>query len=772
MKGYPRVLFFFDIKYRYYTYIHAHIYASMAKGDSEAIMLAEIRKMYVSEYMATLNIPPKLKNILGGIDVGWSHQNRIVRNLQRLKYLYTLSKSNIISTCFKVSFDTTSSIYGFIYFRCISGPRGYTMEPEFICTGPTFRSQDGEFRSRVIPYEQMHALFDKYSSVFAIVEEMIVSKLTSGKLSFQTDFYYPMNCGYDSKRLEDFINSNRLPIKMYILCWIHDFYSIHNKIMENHANQAYQYIIYQSDDIPVFDLLITKLGKGGYGELTNRIAHCPPDISSPQYNIQEIQCGQKIFPLTVIEAMRPDDINFNVWREIYITNLASNLVLNLISPSFPIINNWFYIQNAHAGLFDNVAMHDKYDHSEIATEVSTQLKNIDKYNYVAGEKKKGPVSNEFYRLSYNIHKSIVYADSDIRITDLALCMTTEYVGRTMRDIPTLITHKEHLPGLDRVFTDLGLFSKHMFEFIYGFYCMNTKAGIVHGDLHMNNCTIFRLYAMLKRTGEPYIKSPKITYVVGETAYVFDHVGLFSMIIDFSRAILGDYKKIEHEFSPRFAEAYFREQELRIAYLLYQYFPDLMNKYKDKIKELIHSNFPLMFKIITAIDTFVIMSNITAMFSVDDAFTRGKVKIAPGVMKLLNKLSTRADELVIENISAMIEGRITSPDDIEWPNRVIIEEIFASHVMKVADTTITITEVFNSNNDMNSDIDDYDTWGSLLSLDGEEVIRKKHKIPFDPESYKQWVKFKGVDESIPLEDLTKKYELMEKDVLEFEPWMIL
>ena len=742
--------------------------------DTNTSFLAEIRKMYATEYIATLNIPPKLNNILGGIKdkLAWSHQNRIVRNIQRLKYIYTLSKSNIISTCFKVSFDTTSSIYGFVYFSCISGKNGYTVEPEFICTGPTFRSQDGEFRSRMIPYEQMCKLFDKHSNVFDIIEASIVSKLASGKLEFQTDFYYPMNYEHDNNKIEDFINSNRLPIKLYILCWFVDYYMIHYQVMENHINQAYQYIIYQPDDIPVFESLIAKITKIGYRRIFDLITQCPISVEGVVYNISEVRCGQKIFPLTVIEAMRPDDINFNVWREIYITNLASNLVLNLISPSFPFINNWFYIQNSHAGLFDNAAMHDKYDHSKIATEVSTQLKNIDKYNYVAGDKKKGPISNEFYRLSYNIHKSIVYADSDIRITDLALCMTMEYVGRTMRDIPTLISHNEHVPGLEKVFTDFSIFSKHMFEFIYGFYCMNTKAGIIHGDLHMNNGTIFRLYTMLTPDGKPYVENPKVAYIIGETIYSFSHIGLFSMIIDFSRAILGDYKKIEHEFSPRFADNYFKEQELRIAYLLYQYFPVLMDKYKDKIKELIHSNFPLIFKIITAIDTFVIMSNISAMFSVDDVFTRGKIVIASGVMKLLSKLVTRAEALIVDNINAVIEGRITSVDDIEWPNLIIIREVFASHVIKSVDKTITITDVFNSNNEIISDIEDYDTWGPLLSLKGEEDIRKKYKEQLDPISYRHWMKFKKVDESIPLEELTKKYELMEKDVLDFEPWMVL
>ena len=733
---------------------------------------AEIRKMYSEEYLGILNVPQKLNYLLGRFESAWSHKNRIVRNIQRLKYIYTFSKSDIITTCFKVSFDTTSSIYAFVYFRCLQTKTGASMEPEFVCTGPTFRSQDGEFRSRMIPYSRVAELFNKYGDVFSMVEQMVVDKLSNGILKFQADFYYPFGCKYDQRKLEDFVNSSRLAIRLYIMCWFVDYYAIHYNVIENHANQAYQYIIYQHDDMPVFDALMAKIGKIGYQTISDKIMQFPSNVDNPTYNLREVQCGQKIFPLTVIEAMRPDDINFNVWREIYITNIASNLVLNLISPSFPFINNWFYVQNSHAGLFDNIAMHEKYDHSEIATEVSNQLKNIHKYSYVNGDKKKGPISNEFYRLSYNIHKGIVYADSDIRVTDLALCMTSEYVGRTLRDIPALVKYKEHLPGLDKVFTDYNIFSKHMFEFVYGFYCMNTRAGIIHGDLHMNNVTIFRLYTVLQPDDTPYTPNPKIAYIVGENAYLFDHVGLFSMIIDFSRAILGDYKKIEHEFSTRFADAYFKEQEIRITHLLYQYFPALMDKYKDKIRELINTNYPLMFKILKAIDTFVVMSNIASMFSIDDAFSHGKVKIAPGALKLLSRLSSRAESLIVDNIKAVIEGRINTPDDIQWPNMTIIEEIFKDHIVKSVDKNITITEIFNSNNDMINDIEDEESWGPLLALTKEAEIRKKHHNPLSKQSYRQWLKFKEVDESIPLEELTKKYESMEKDVLDFEPWMLM
>ncbi len=757
-----------------------------AEEKAEEKLNEEMKAYHAAEYARILNLKSvknaKLREFLKKANLrSWSHRNRICRNIQILKHTIVPHRTNIIAVCFKVTLDTTSCIYAYAYFSYMGTinkdkkkPHASNIVPAYICTGPTFRSQDGEYRGRVLPWRQYEDLFKKYAKVFAAVEGTIVDKLQSGRMSFQTDFYYPIRCS-PSKTFENSINDMRLPIKLYILCWIRDFYTIHHKIAENHMNPAYQHIIYQREDIPVFDKIIEKISKHDYDVyVIGRIESIYNDIDAPLHNIVEVGCGQKIFPLSAIEAVKTDDINFNVWREIYITNMASNLVLNLISPSFPFINNWFYIQNAHAGLFDNIAMHDKYVHSEIAADVSAQLKRIDKYNYIEENPEKGPISGKFFLLSNSIHKSVIYADSDIKLTDLAVCMTSEYVGRTLRDIPGLISqHESTSSDLSKVFTDTDIFMKHMFEYVYSFYCMNCKIGIIHGDLHMNNATISRLYTMMGPNDVMYVENPHIAYIVGEDAYVFRHYGLFSMIIDFSRSILGDYEKLEHEFGPRFAEAYFHDQRIRVLQTLYHYFKALVKKYRDEIETLLKNNFALMFKIVSAIDTFVIMSNISAMFSIDDAFTRGKITIAAGAQKILDHLVDDAENLIVRNIQDAIAGKITSVDDIEWPNLTIIKKNFGKYVLtpeKMTPST-NILDIFNSANEMIYDIEGYETWGPLLSLDREIELRKKYKTAPD-DGIQRWLTFKHTDESVTIEELTSKYEQQERDVLEYESWMTI
>ena len=727
-------------------------------------------------------------------DYRYSQINRFVNRVQIMKYGLSTSKTDIITTCFKVSFDSTSCVYAYLHSRCRPGQKNTTITHEFVCTGPTFRSQDGEYRHRFIRYDQFVQAIEKYNATFSKVEELVVNKLDSGRMQFYADFYYPESCNVDAKHMNEFVNNTRIAIKLYIIAWIRDYHYIHLKIPENHMNPAYQYIIYQPEDLGVYNEIRSTLTDYEY---ENMIKHCTlyyQDINEGEKNVQRLSCGQKIFPLTVIESIRGDDINYSVWREMYTTNLVSNLVLNMVCPSFPFIGSWFYIQNSHAGLFDNIAMFEKYKHSDIANEVSRQLREVDKYNYYSRDKQQGAISAKFLQLSKNINKSIVYADSEIRLTNLSVCVTSEYVGRTLRDIPGIIMQGQHEHGLDLIFTSEDVFCKHMFEYVYAFYCMNTRLGIVHGDLHMNNVTVFRLYTMVNPDGKLLINNPVIMYILAaadkigggkntqntqsvksakntETAsYVFPHNGIFSMIIDLSRAVIGDVKRLENEFGALYAEAYFRDQQNRLLHIINNNFPEIIESSRATVVRLVMENFPLVFKILSCVDVFTVMSNIKAMFSVDDISTHGNIKLAKGIDGRLDKLISLSSQLFHENINKAIRGDITSPDDIEWPNSVILRTVFSDYNREVVDGE-NLTDIFRSDCEMKYSIDDYDNWGPLVSLEPyfklwKEIIGEKA----EEENLRKYLT--DFSETTEIHRIILPYMKEEEEVLEFEPWMMM
>lgn len=746
---------------------------------------ADIQKFVTEEYFREVGAErikyKPLRDKLVSADIApWSHRNRICVNMQIMKHSIICDKTHMATACIKVTSAGTSCIIGFVHGEVsvtgvAAGPAANptnTIKPLFIVNSPTYRSQDGEYRGRLIDWDESRRIYEEKSDIFSEIENMVIGEMERGKLSFQADFFYPF--GYkNGGAFEALINESRTAIRMFVMCWFCDMYHIHFKAIENHVNPAYQLIIHQAKFVPLFEKLYARVGDIEYNILIKRIAYVWTGSAKIKMR-EDLQCGQKIFPLTAMEAVKMDDINYPVWREIHVTNIVSNLVLNLISPCFPFINNWFFIQNAHAGMFDNKAMHDKYIHSGLAAVVSSQLKNTDKYNYVNEDPDADPISGKFYRLSSQIRKSIVYADSDIKLSDIAICMTSEYVGRTLRDIPALIASEKHLQDLDFAFSDQHLFAKHMFEFVFSFYAMNTKVGVIHGDLHMNNACLNRLYYFytLDRL-HMTVNNPHICYILNDTtAYVFPHRGIFSTLIDFSRAILGDYTSVEKNYGTRFADMYFADQRLRSMQILYAHFPKLVEEYRTTLEAKFLTNFGLMFKILSVIDTYTISFNMETMFKIDEAVLRGQVKLSPEIAKILAALVRESANLLEENIRGVAAEKITSEADIEWPNLVILKKIFAAYLYddaKLADKTINVVEIFNYTNPVKNKIEDPATWGPLLSLDKILEIRRKYKMEL-PDGEKKWLDFVKRDESAEIAAITAKYEQESAESLKYEAWM--
>ena len=716
----------------------------------------------------------------------FSTYNRIRSNATVLKHTYVIGKVDVISACFKVTVDRTSCVFGYTYVEWDAATKQLT--DRFVCTGPTYKSQDGEYRNRLIQTIQMQALFEKYSEVFDMLEPTLLERFVSGRMTFQVDLCYPDSFPQVRRdAYERSIDSRRLPLKLFMMCWMVDFHTIHNGSAPNHINMSYRLALYKDEDVPIYTAILKKYGT------TSSIANIDSLFSALRVNIiwhrpnatisydsrSGLACGQKLFPMTVYEALRVEDINFNVWREIYVSNMCTNLVLNLISPSFPFIGNWFYVQHTHAGIYDNPAMHDKYEHSKTAATISERLRLADKFNYIGEDRDKGVIDNKFMKLSRTIQKSVVFADSNIQLTDLSLCVTSEHVGHTFRDIPMVIKVNDLIGyGITRTFAEEGVFHKYVFEFIYGFLCANTKIGVIHGDMHLNNATLYKLYEYATdRTAKSMIvKNPRICYVLEDVVYMFPHFGRFGVIIDFSRAIIGDHAKIEHEFSTSFANLYFRDQKARMGATLYHHFPKFTSKNRDAIDVLLTNNYPLMFKILSAIDAYVVCTHMGTMFSADPILAEQQIPVASGLKEFCESIAAYAKSLLTRHIRDAIARKILQQDDIEWPNFTIIRKFFGKYILPVeamgddSPADYTIVDIFNYNNDVTYDVDDYDTWGPILSIDIYNELCRKHGVPYGKD-VEEWFAFRRREDQTDLGELLDRYKHKDS-ILQFEPWMLM
>lgn len=673
---------------------------------------------------------------------GCSHRARFTDAWRTIKYSYTLSKYNTASACFKVTLKKTSCIYAFLHADCKDG----APVPKMVSTGPAFRSQDGEYRSRMIKWKQASAIYDNFADALEPLESYMVGAMDRGELQFQVDLCYPFDEGKgawtDKARLkfEDFINERRLPVILYMFCWLTDYHKIFVKTMENHMHPAYQWIIYQEEQMPVYETLRRDLGAEKYDMIVEFISYyytpefiasCAAGEARPLApngvaRMMPPQCGQKITPMSYIEANRPGDINYPIWNELFLVSMGTNLVMNLISPSFIMINGISYVQNSHAGIYDNMAVHIRYKQSSIADKITGQLTDADRRNY---DDEGVPHNNKFFKLSGKIRDARKYANTDIKLTDIAICVTYEHGWRTIRDIPVTLG-RDTLVNLQPVFTDARHFARHMFEYIYGFYCLNSKFKIIHGDLHTNNVTMMRLH----HCEDSADQLPEVLYIMEHGAYLFPHSGAFSIIIDFSRACTADHELIRREFGDVCAEQYMLSQRAKLMALLATYMSGYMEKHEESMRRFISTNFDLAFKILSAVDTLTLMSNIEVLFSIDPAFKakEGRVVIPRESMTLLQGLYKEAERLIRYYLTEALNGRIKSPDDIEYPNLTIIKKFFEANLVDPADTAKhNVVESFNCLNDLTYDIRYYDSWLPMLQISTEINMRRKMGFTVEP-----------------------------------------
>jgi hypothetical protein len=604
-----------------------------------------------------------------------------------------------------------SSIIGYIY-SSIDDSKAVTHQ--YISFSSTYTSKDGEYRRRFMPYENFLNNYSKYTKEVSVVEADVVSQMNENRIVFNTDTYVTLNTNLDP--VKKAINDSRIVIKIYISCWLSDYFKVKQGIFPNHQNPAFKAVITSEESPKLYEKILQLTSFQEYWQLSRKIGHWKPELN--------LEVGQKLFPLTYDEVRNWENPSYTTWREIYFTTLCSNLVVNLICPAFPIISNWFYIPNMRETIFDNNAMHMKYEHSKVAEEAISLMEQTD--NLLTDENDE-PYTERFAYLSKQINESIVYGEGYILLSNIALCMISEYTGHTFRDEYRL-RNKFHIE-----LNESQLLIKYTFDILYALYCMNTKLGLLHGDLHLNNITVKQMGNITDqefRNGEIFVKSKKddmhVGYIIGDNTYAFKTLGYTAVIIDFSRSIIGNHKLVEDRFGEALTKELFVQQRPRMIRLMYRMFPKFMDKHRDRLEALLIEDFELAHKIISVIDCYFIAQNMESMIIADKINS----KEARDVVIQIQILSR---ELITKNLELAFKHTIKDKNQIEWPIKSIIETVFKPYVIN-GKFSGTLCDVFNSNLPVKYDITNYDKHPPIITTD-ENLLNAEYKkyLNYDPET---------------------------------------
>jgi hypothetical protein len=520
--------------------------------------------------------------------------------------------------------------------------------PAYITVSPTFTSRDGEFRRRMLPLTSFMKSCEEYAAQLAPFEEALLQMLSASELTLYTEMFGEPNSAVDQT-----IDESRLAVLALSVALMLDLWDNRELLIAVHV-------------FPDYAKLIAAIATPQLLEASLNVPRLARDrfVSGIDVDRFSVISGIKLIPMFVREVNQPFDLNLGAWRELEVAKAVGDLVVSYVSPAFALFNQWSYIERTGPELFENLAMHERYRRSQQMDSSITELRNsrcalsLD----CASETPLEPELRTYHteELSAQLYESLEYAQSHLLVSDTTIMHSIEDVGRTLHSWPTYVRRDVAVPPSHlTLFSDLGSFARLMFDYVWGAHCLHERLGVVHGDLHANNLTVYwwGRAEWVERVTKPGMagferkytaayEDPVMIYVAGPRgeadSYIFPAAGISGCLIDYSRAILGPAfrPRLEAGRTPQFATNFYRDQVNRVMRLLHRYAPEYVAANQDAIKGAAFADFESVFRALCAVDFIAIGTSAALAIEVAgaaDAEERRPYPVAAGAVELARQI---------------------------------------------------------------------------------------------------------------------------------------
>lgn len=620
----------------------------------------------------------------------------------------------------------------------------------YACFGPSLESHDGEFRYRFNEPDRILDRVNDNKKLTLLWDDLcrfVKRKINNEDLSIYINYFYP-NTDIEHKWnyiLETDIESKEYKINFLVISWFIELINIHGNAQQNHINEKLNRVLFSQKniDLKFIDQMINKHSQKVVDTFEYMISH----MTTTRFTQTPI-FGQKIIPLNLSEVENPLNIRGRPWNEIYINNILNSLVVNVVSPSFPILSDWFYIKTTSKSLFDNKKMYKKKEYSKNAQWICRKLEEARRQLYHLGitpEDKNNITLPIFEELYHKVEEDIDLSKI-LTLSNTSLCVISEYIGRTIADIPHLISNQTIYSKIfSNIFANISYFRKYMFDIVYSLYCMNSKCGIIHGDLHLNNVIIqlrfpedenitsdhvYVLYVLNSKSMDIPIHSKLYNKTISyESTYqtinvhknkfqfLLPHEFMYWSIIDFSRSSvhpdfigLDAFPNENHNniLSQEMKNRYVNEQRKLIERKYINIIESFDENIHNKLKIGLIDNFNAIWKLFTAIDTYKFSKFLITMLNQ----VKKQIKVDPQCLKLLKKINDISRYHLNTQLMRTLNEKIPS-SELEYPNFDIIKECF--HECMVEDipgtlsAQIKLNDIYIYSNELKYSLDQYDNF---------------------------------------------------------------
>lgn len=625
----------------------------------------KINKIYENKFseLVQLNkLPKKWQTHVENFMYGRSAWYRL-HNLMSLRFNVLPKKIGYSMATFRAIRGNKSSIYAILYEDLESKKSNKNIS--YIALGPSLTSSDGEFRPYFIRADVLLDFYEEYSNIYSHLEDNLIQDVESGELQFGVELHIFNDEFKKSNKWSQQIDESRYTVKFYTYVWLLMFWQYDSNISFNHISPSFHSVMFDKNSSILYKALtsfetpdhILKLA-----EYSGRFYISVEMRKRLNLNSSTLRLGHKLIPLTVADVRHFKNPRYRPWKELYVDYMVGKLVINLITPGLPIMGEYFFVQNTSHGMFDNDAMHTKLDLSQVGENITESLELIQTQTLNTSSEKDDEqfLNIKFKQLSDQLDASIEYTEEEIIMSGISIVKVVEYIGFTIRDI-VRIGGKDPREMVGPLLTSQRLFAKYIFEIVYTLMCLNTKLGVIQGDLHLNNAVIFPMVRTDHSKNETIV-----IYQIGDKYYKFPHYGSFGGVIDFSRAIVTQ-SQIRTDYGEEFAGEFIQKQKNAILSIYKMFFPDFYTKYSFKLNEYLKENFDMGFKVATAIDSYRLFGDMIILLK------SSSERILPANIKLLERIRNISLNILTEKMqSVLVKNDIMT----EFPHELILRECFS------------------------------------------------------------------------------------------------
>ena len=682
---------------------------------------------------ATRQINIEIINIKKGLVNNITNQSNNIQIPIKIRFLNVrialnalrLNKTDYICNVFSIkkTFNNFKTNYLYLY----SSVNGSNITHDYFCFGINLLSSDGEYRSRFVNFQVLENMRNYRTELWREVENYLSSK---PNMHFQISQYsskkHPKHV---LSRLKSEIMAKKYTLKFYVLSWLTQGLIKYLNVQNSHIDPHYNKNIFNKGDMKFMASLIEK-----YSIKTLRTFYTSSSSLYTDYaNMDKYKsiCGQKIIPISMEAANNLFNIKYDPWLEYYINEKLNKLVMNSVSPSFPLTYDWFFIYGVNTFLFDNKQMVNKMELSDNARDIVSQLEKARKTIYYNMDMRS--------EIKKHLHSQGSYDEKELILSDIGIVILSEYVGRTINDITASMRSSQYKKDIGSIFSVNAKFFKYMFDIIYSLSCMNKRLNVIHGDLHLNNTT-------LRHVDIPYLSSMDWTnmhsaYVIDKECYIFEYNNMIGTIIDFSRGfIIPEESSLMKVVKERISQ--------RILAYYENLFPIFMSTYRNKLKAALITNFMLIYKVFTAIDPFIHCGRL------QDFIKNNPILGATGkVLVLIKNIFNMAKSFLEQTMIQIIKGKIKT---LEYPNITILKKYFKPYVANLKKiNNSNIISIYNSDNSLQYSLSAFDNFHPYFKRMG---LKKGANI-----HYADGVLFKTTKIYKRFESIRKYYEEREKQI---------